>query len=122
MLPAESRVTVALGAAVTADFKLEWINPGPVRLESKFDGEVSDRLPINGRNYLNAGQLEPGVQAGDGRIFGQGKSGVQSLSLDSQLGRTTHYDLDEVEAIDGTKGAAPLDPPADARRARARSR
>ena len=43
MLPAESRVTVTLGAAVTADFKLEWINPGPVRLESKFDGEVGDR-------------------------------------------------------------------------------
>jgi hypothetical protein len=56
MLPVASRVTVVLGAAVTADFKLEWINRGPVRLESKFDGEVSDRLPIDGRNYLNAGQ------------------------------------------------------------------
>ena len=114
MLPAESRVTVALGAAVTADFKLEWINPGPVRLESKFDGEVGDRLPINGRNYLNAGQLEPGVQAVDGRIFDPGKSGFQSLSINSQLGRTTHYDLDEVESMDETKGASTLNLPADA--------
>src|SRR5260370_36569225 len=114
MLPAESRVTVALGAAVTADFKLEWINPGPVRLESKFDGEVSDRLPINGRNYLNAGQLEPGVQVMDGRIFDPGKSGLQSLSIDNQLGRTTHYDLDEVESMDETKGASTLNLPADA--------
>ena len=62
MLPVESSVTVVAGGAVTADFKLEWINPGPVRLESKFSGDVPDALPINGRNYLNAGQLEPGVQ------------------------------------------------------------
>src|SRR5260370_30266971 len=114
MLPAESRVTVALGAAVTADYKLEWIKPGPVRLESKFDGEVSDRLPINGRNYVNAGRVEPGVQVVDGRIFDPGKSGLQSLSIDNQLGRTTHYDLDEVESMDETKGASTLNLPADA--------
>ena len=41
MLPVESSVTVVAGAAVTADFKLEWINPGPVRLESKFSGRDS---------------------------------------------------------------------------------
>src|SRR5271157_5818656 len=69
MLPVESSVKVVLGAAVTADFKLEWISPGPVRLESKFSGEVNDKLPIDGRNYLSAGQLEPGVQAVDGRIL-----------------------------------------------------
>src|ERR1019366_26368 len=114
MAPVESRVNVVLGAAVTADFKLEWINPAPVRLESKFSGEVPDRLPIDGRNYLNAGQLEPGVQAVDGRIFDPGKSGFQSLSINSQLGRTTHYDVDEVEAMDETRGASTLNLPADA--------
>jgi hypothetical protein len=114
MLAVETKVTVVLGAAAKADFKLEWISPGPVRLESKFDGEVGDRLPINGRNYLNAGQLEPGVQAVDGRIFDPGKSGFQSLSINSQLGRTTHYDVDEVEAMDETRGASTLNLPADA--------
>ncbi|MGZ4731793.1 MAG: outer membrane beta-barrel protein, partial [Terriglobales bacterium] len=114
MLPVEANVTVVLGGAATADFKTEWINPEPVRLESKFDGEVGDRLPINGRNYLNAGQLEPGVQAVDGRIFDPGKSGTQSLSINSQLGRTTHYDIDEVETMDETKGASTLSLPAEA--------
>jgi len=114
MVPVESSVTVALGAAATADFKLEWINPGPVRLESKFGGDVPDRLPINGRNYLNAGQFEPGVQAVDGRIYDPGKSGTQSLSIESQLGRTTHYDIDEVEVMDETRGASSLNLPADA--------
>ncbi|MFZ0797512.1 MAG: carboxypeptidase-like regulatory domain-containing protein [Terriglobales bacterium] len=114
MVPVESSVTVVLGAAVTADFKLEWINPGPVRLESTFSGDVPDKLPINGRNYLNAGQLEPGLQAVDGRIYDPGKSGLQSLSIDSQLGRTTHYDMDEVESMDETKGASTLNLPSDA--------
>ena len=114
MAPVESRVTVVLGTAVTADFKLEWINPGPLRLESKFSGEVPDKLPIDGRNYVNAGQLEPGVQAVDGRIFDPGKSGTQSLSIDSQLGRTTHYDMDEVEVMDETRGASTLNLPAEA--------
>jgi hypothetical protein len=114
MQPIESRVKVVAGAAVTADFKLEWIDPGPLHLESKFNGEVSDTLPIDGRNYLHAGELEPGVQAVDGWVFDPGKSGSQSLSIDSQLGRTTHYDMDEVEVMDETKGAATMNLPAEA--------
>jgi len=113
-LPAQSSVTVVAGAAAKADFKLEWINPGPVHLESRFAGDVPDQLPINGRNYLNAGQLEPGVQVVDGRILDPGKSGIQSLSINSTLGRTTHYDMDEVEVMDETKGAAIMNLPADA--------
>ncbi len=114
LAPAESTVNVVLGAAVTADFKLEWINPGPVRLESKFDGDASYRLPIDGRNYLHAGQIEPGVQPVDGRILDPGKSALQSLSINSQLGRTTRYDMDEVEVMDETKGAATMNLPAEA--------
>ena len=114
MLIVDHSATVVLGAAVTVDFKLEWINPGPVRLESKFDGEISDKLPIDGRNYLNAGDLEPSVQTVDGRILDPGKSGLQSLSINSQLGRTTHYDADEVEVMDETKGASTGNLPAEA--------
>jgi hypothetical protein len=114
MLPVENSVTVTVGAAVTADFKTEWINPGPVRLESRFSGDVSDRLPLNGRNYLNGGELDPGVQVVDGRIYGPGKSGSQSLSIGSQLGRTTHYDFDQVEVMDETRGAATMNLPSEA--------
>src|ERR1022692_3280660 len=105
---------VVVGAAVPADFKLEWINPGPLRLESTFSGDAPESLPINGRNYLNAGQLEPGVQAVDGAILDPGKSAIQTLSINSQLGRTTHYDFDEVEVMDETRGAAELNLPAEA--------
>ena len=114
MLPVQRAVTVVVGAAVTADFTLEWINPGPLRLESKFSGEVPDRLPINGRNSLNAGMLEPGVQAVDGHVLDPGKSGFQTLSINSQLGRTTHYDFDEVEVMDETRGGATFSLPSEA--------
>jgi hypothetical protein len=114
MLPLQTTVTVVGGAAVTADFKLEWINPGPLRLESKFTGDVPDTLPIDGRNYLNAGQYDPGVQTVDGRFYDPGKDAIQSLAIDSQSGRTTHYDMDEVEMMDETKGAVTINLPAEA--------
>ena len=114
LAPVERTVTVVLGASVTADFKLAWINPGPVRLQSEFSGDAPDQLPINGRNYLNAGRVDPGVQVVDGTILDPGKSGFQSLSINSTLGRTTHYDMDEVEVMDETKGAAEMNLPAEA--------
>ncbi|MGA3089153.1 MAG: carboxypeptidase regulatory-like domain-containing protein [Terriglobales bacterium] len=114
MLPVEGIANVVVGAAATVDFKLEWINPGPEHVRSTFSGEAPDLLPINGRNYLNAGELEPGVQSVDGRILDPGKSGFQSLSINSQVGRTTHFDMDEVEVMDETRGAATLNLPAEA--------
>ncbi len=113
MAPVETTVTVVVGNPVRANFKLGWINPGPVQLESKFGGSAADTLPINGRNYLNAGRIDPGVAAVDGAILDPGKSGLQSLAIDSQLGRTTHYDADQVEVMDETKGAATTNLPAD---------
>jgi Carboxypeptidase regulatory-like domain len=113
LLPAEVTVTVNAGAATSIDFKLDWINPGPDRPSSHFTGEVPDQLPINGRNYLSAGELDPGVQVVDGAIYDPGKSGFQSLSIDSWLGRTAHYDFDEIESMDETKGAAVMNLPAD---------
>ena len=60
------------------------------------------------------GELEPGVQVVDGRDLDPGKSGFQTLSINSQSGRTTHYDMDEVEVMDETKGLATLNLPAEA--------
>ncbi|MGO9246526.1 MAG: carboxypeptidase regulatory-like domain-containing protein, partial [Verrucomicrobiia bacterium] len=114
MIPVQTSVTVVAGGAVTADFKLEWINPGPVRLESKFTGDAPDTLPVDGRNYLNAGQYDPGVQAVDGRFYEPGKDAIQSLAIGGQTGRTTHFDMDEVEVMDETKGASTMNLPAEA--------
>ena len=113
MVPADTEVTVTAGAPATTNFKLDWINPGPPRLESHVSGDAPDNLPINGRNYLTAGEIFPGVQAVDGAIYDPGKSGFQSLSIASSRGRTTHYDADEIEIMDETKGAATMNLPAE---------
>jgi hypothetical protein len=59
---------------------------------------------------FESGALEPGVQVVDGAVYDPGKSGFQSLSIDSLLGRTTHYDMDEVEVMDETKGRGHAEP------------
>jgi hypothetical protein len=114
LLPIERNVTVIAGTSVTSDFRLEWINPGPARLESKFEADDIDRLPMNGRNYLNPAELETGVQVVDGRIFDPGRSGTQSLSINGPTGRTTHFDMDEIEVMDETKGISTINLPTEA--------
>jgi hypothetical protein len=114
LLPIERNVTVIAGTSVISDFRLEWINPGPARLESKFEADDIDRLPLNGRNYLNPAELETGVQVVDGRIFDPGKSGTQSLSINGPTGRTTHFDMDEIEVMDETKGVSTINLPTEA--------
>jgi hypothetical protein len=111
---AETHVTVKAGEAATAEFKLEAINPGPARLESRLPGEGIETQPINGRGPVASARLEPGVQVVDGAILDPGKSGFQALSIGNQYGRTVHYDIDEVEAMDETRGTVTLNLPAEA--------
>ena len=113
-LPSQLTVTVTAGNATTANFHLAWINPGPVRLQSTFSGDTPQSLPINGRNFLTAGEIFPGVQAVDGAALDPGKAGTQTLSIDNTLGRTTRYDIDEVESMDETKGGIETTLPAEA--------
>jgi len=113
-LLAETSVTVQTGAAATADFKLEEINPGPARLESKYAGAAVDTLPINGRNYLSPARIEAGTQVVDGAVLDAGKSGFQAISINGLWGRTTHYDVDQVESMDETRGASTLNLPSEA--------
>ncbi len=113
-LPAEATISVTATAAATLNFRLDWINPGPARIESRFSGEAADQLPINGRNYLGAGELDPGVQVVDGALYGPEKSGLQSLSINSWTGRTTHFDVDQVESMDETNGGATFNLSAEA--------
>lgn len=111
-LRAETQVAIKAGEAGTANFTLEVINPGPARLESRTTAEQADTWPINGRNALEWARQEPGIQVVDGAVFDAGKSGYQALSINSQTGRTVHYDLDEVEAMDETKGLVTQNLPA----------
>jgi Carboxypeptidase regulatory-like domain len=63
-----------------------------------------ESLPINGRNFLDLAQLEPGVQIQDGTNFDPTKIGYQSISIGGRFGRTARIEVDGTDISDETVG------------------
>lgn len=71
-----------------------------------------ETFPLGGRNFLDLGQLEPGVQIQDGENFDPAKAGYFSISFGSRFGRTARVAVDGVDISDETVGATTRDIPA----------
>jgi hypothetical protein len=61
-------------------------------------------LPVNGRNFLDLAQLQPGVQIQDGTNFDPTKNGFMSISFGGRFGRTARIALDGLDISDENVG------------------
>ncbi|MCM3904444.1 MAG: TonB-dependent receptor [Pyrinomonadaceae bacterium] len=72
------------------------------------DGVVTPRqienLPLNGRNFLDLAQQEPGVQVRDGGDFDPTKNQFVGVSMGGRSGRSTRIQVDGVDITDETVG------------------
>ena len=65
-------------------------------------------LPLNGRNYLELAQLQPGVEIQEGRAFDPTKSRYTGVSVGSRNGREARITIDGVDAVDEHVGTTTL--------------
>jgi hypothetical protein len=72
------------------------------------DGVVTpkqiENLPLNGRNFLDLAQQEPGVQVRDGGDFDPTKNQMVGVSMGGRSGRSTRIQVDGVDITDETVG------------------
>lgn len=89
------------------------VNIEQATVQSVVSADQMEKLPVNGRNFLDLAQLEPGVQMQDGGLF-EGKDGLSSISFLSQYGRSEKIELDGVDISDETVGGTTQNIPASA--------
>ena len=80
------------------------VNSETTSVEGVLNANQIESLPVNGRNFLDLAQLEPGVQVQDGTNFDPSKIGYQSVSIGSRFGRTARIQVDGTDISDETVG------------------
>ncbi len=63
-----------------------------------------DNLPLNGRNFLDLAQLQPGTEKVDGGGFDPTKANYTGVSIAGQAGRSTQITVDGGSVVDNVVG------------------
>ena len=90
------------------------VNTQQAMVQGVLSSQQIEELPINGRNFLDTAQLEPGVQIQDGQNFDPTKAGYSSISFGGRFGRTARIEVDGVDVSDETVGTTTTDIPSSA--------
>ncbi|MCL4523747.1 MAG: carboxypeptidase regulatory-like domain-containing protein, partial [Acidobacteria bacterium] len=96
-----------LGAAqsiVTVEATTIAVDTAKATVQGVVTGERIDQLPLNGRNFLDLAQQEPGVQLVDGGSFDPTKNQFVGVSIGGRSGRVTRIQVDGVDITDETVG------------------
>jgi Carboxypeptidase regulatory-like domain len=123
----EASVTVEVGVTASGNIKLQVgeatqtvevqaeqiaVNTQQATVQGVLNAEQIENLPINGRNFLDLAQLEPGVQIQDGGNFDPTKNGFSSISFGGRFGRTARIEVDGLDISDETVGTTTQNVPA----------
>lgn len=90
------------------------VNTEQASVQGVLNQEQIENLPVNGRNFLDLAQLEPGVQIQDGADFDPTKVGFSSISFGGRFGRTARIEVDGVDVSDETVGTTTENIPSSA--------
>jgi hypothetical protein len=115
-----SNVKVDVGVNVPLDIKMEvggasetvTVTGGGEAQIDRTDNTVSgvvgavqiDNLPLNGRNFLDLAQLQPGAEKVDGGTFDPTKANYTGVSIAGQAGRSTQITVDGGSVVDNVVG------------------
>src|SRR6202008_3696491 len=88
------------------------VNTEQATVQGVLNAQQIENLPINGRNFLDLAQLEPGVQIQDGGNFDPTKNGFSSISFGGRFGRTARIEVDGLDISDETVGTTTQNLPA----------
>jgi hypothetical protein len=114
----EVSLTVLVGNTATANVTLQIgqqnqiidvqgsavrVNTEQATVQGVLNADQIENLPVNGRNFLDLAQLEPGVQIQDGANFG--KDGYSSISFGGRFGRTARIEVDGIDVSDEIFGS-----------------
>jgi Carboxypeptidase regulatory-like domain len=117
---AEATVTVLVGNTATVNVSLRignekevvevedsalQVNTVQATVQGVLNEQQIENLPVNGRNFLDLAQLEPGVQIQDGANFGVAKDGFSSISIGGRFGRATRIEVDGIDLSDEIFGS-----------------
>jgi hypothetical protein len=115
----EAPVTVQVGVTSSGNMRLQvgeatqvvevqasevQVNTEQATVQGVLTTQQIENLPINGRNFLDLAQLEPGVQIQDGGNFDPTKNGFSSISFGGRFGRTARIEVDGLDISDETVG------------------
>lgn len=102
------------GTTVEVDAGALQVNTDQIGVAGTISQQQIDTLPINGRNILDAAQLQPGVILQSGMSFDPTKAGYSAISVSGVGGRTTRILLDGQDITDETVGTTIFNVPTGA--------
>ena len=114
---AGANLTLPVGSSSTVvevEAQAVAVNTEQASVQGVLTKDQIENLPVNGRNFLDLAQLEPGVQVQDGADFDPTKVGFSSISFGGRFGRTARIEVDGVDVSDETVGTTTENIPASA--------